>query len=230
MIRYFILLFILSSCEFLEVKAPEDVELRKMSMKASVFNPKVPSDLWDKVEEQYNMGGVDEYSEELDRKKTKMDPPKKVFSMKVKLIEKNIGSLSGLNYELDFGSSGNFLDLKDFLNEDKRGSFFLSIDLLPDIEFDGQVKPSFKVFHLSNSKKLKIDGEVHGNGCNEFRDITSFYLAQRAKGGFLVSSKSARHISLLAGTFVFVAVDNETLYFSSLTVTDSRYLNFTCRK
>lgn len=222
--------FFLISCDLLEVKAPEDVDLRTLSLKASVLNPKIPTKLWDMVEAQYNITGIDEYSEGMDRKKTKLDPPKKVFSVKVNLIEKNAGSLGGVNYQLDFGSSGNYLDLKEFLNEDKPGSFFFDIELLPEIEFEGKAKKSFRIFHLSNSKKLKISGEVHGNGCNEFRDITSFYLKQKKKGGFLVSGKSARHISLLAGTFVFVVVDNETLYFSSLTVTDSRYLNYTCRK
>ena len=230
MIRLVVLFLFLSSCDFMEIKAPKEVELRKTSLKASVLNPDVPTKLWDMVEEQYNTTGVDEYSEGLDRKKTKLDPPKKVFDVKVNLIEKNKGSLGGINYQLDFGASGNFLDLKDYLNADKPGSFFFDIQLLPEIEVEGKPRPSFKIFHLSNSKKLKINGEIHGNGCGEFRDITSFFFQQKKKGGILVSGKSARHISLLAGTFVFVAVDSETLYFSSLTVTDSRYLNFTCRK
>lgn len=212
------------------MEVPDDVEFRQVDLKASVINPKVPSFLWDKVEKQYEMGGVDEYSEELDRKKTKIDPPKKVFEMRVQLIEKNRGSLAGVNYDLDFGSSGNYLDLKDFLNAEKPGSFFFNVELTPSIEIEGKPIKGFKVFHLSNVKKLKIDGQVHGNGCNEVRDITKFFLTQKAKGGLLVSATKARHMSLLGGTFVFVAVENETLYFSSLTITDTRFLNFTCRK
>jgi hypothetical protein len=221
---------LLVSCTAQSIKAPEDVEFRAFEMKASVINPKVPTKLWDKIEEQYNTGKIDEYSEELDRKKTKIDPPKKVYEMKVRMIEKNTGSLGGINYELDFGSSGNFIDLKDFLSNENPGSFFFDVDLEPSPISEDAVNKSFRVFHLSNAKKLKIAGEVSGGGCDEYRDITSYFLQRKKDGGLLVSGNDARHVSLLAGTFVFVAVENDTLYFSSLSITDSRFPNFICRK
>lgn len=221
---------LISACTPQSIKAPEDIELRQVELKASVINPNVPTSLWDKVEEQYNTGKIDEYSEELDRKKTKIDPPKKVYDMKVRLIEKNKGSLGGINYELDMGSSGNFLDLKDFLSSDRPGSFFFDVELEPSPINEDAVNKSFRVFHLSNAKKLKIAGEVSGGGCNEYRDVTNYFLQRKKDGGLLVSGNDARHVSLLAGTFVFVAVENDTLYFTSLSVTDTRFPKFICRK
>ncbi|MEC9284030.1 MAG: hypothetical protein VX642_15050 [Bdellovibrionota bacterium] len=221
----------LSSCLFSDEGTEEVIEYTKADLRASVTNPEVPSRLWEMVEEQYSVGlKVDEYSEKLDREKTKLEAPKKVFETMVYLKEKTPGSLAGYNYAINLGSSGNLLDLKDYLNETKFGSFYLDIQLSPLNIGDGGTSKAFRVFHLSNVKKLKIGNEILGGGCNEFRDITKFFIESQKKGGILVSARGGRHMSLLAGTFIFVAVDSETLYFSNLVVTDSRFEKFLCRK
>lgn len=221
----------LSSCLFGDDEPQEVIEYTKADLRASVTNPEVPSRLWEMVEDQYSKGlKIDEYSEKLDREKTKLEAPKKVFETTVFLKEKTPGALAGYNYALNLGSSGNLLDLKDYLSETKFGSFYLDIQLSPLSIGDDGTSKAFRVFHLSNVKRLKIGNEILGGGCSEFRDITKFFIESQKKGGILVSAKGGRHLSLLAGTFVFVAVDAETLYFSSLVVTDSRFEKFLCRK
>ena len=219
-----------TACDFWTPKE-EAVEIfDRVDLRASVHNPEVPSRLWDQIEEQYSLAQkMDEYSESLDRKKTKISPPKKVFETRVFLSEKTPESLGGKSYELEFGASGNLLDLKDYLSPEKQGSFYLKFALEPLSLGPDATSKAFRVFHLSNVKELKIGKESLGGGCDQYRDITSYFIKNQERG-FLATSRGARHMSLLAGTFVFVAVEADTLYFSSLTVTDSRFEKFLCRK
>ncbi|MFK8138069.1 MAG: hypothetical protein AB8E15_06905 [Bdellovibrionales bacterium] len=219
-----LLLVILSSC--IEEDEISDSKYRTISLKSSVSNTDVPSQLWDKLEETFfEKATNDEYSEGMDYKTSKIAIPKKVMDITMLLTEKTTLSLGGYNYRLEFGSSGNRIDLKDYINNDKSGTFYLKFILNPE-----PIGQKFRVFHVSNSKVLKLNSKTLNSGCMQYRDITDYFKKMNNDKGFLISSAQARHIALLGGTFVFVTVQDNVLYFAHIDVTDSRYPDYFCRK
>lgn len=225
-IFFFFLVLILASC--LEEGSSDEIEFQEKDLRSSVRSFSLPVSLWEEIEKTYSDSMVlDEYSESFDISKTNFEIPKKIVGFNVSIREKTPGLIRGRNVRLKFGRSGSLLDLRDYINADKEGSFYFKIELeqSPNLQKDG-----FKVFHLTNSKIKKIGKEVAGNGCDEFRDITSQYNKIFTGEGLLVSTTKARHISLLAGSFIFVLVTDQILYFNHLDITDSRYLNFLCRR
>ena len=151
-------------------------------------------------------------------------PPTNFETIKVYLIERNKGVLKTGDIALSFPNGGGELDLSDFV-EPLRGSFYVVFEYLPAVE-----KPDTKVFVLSQAVSRKIGKEQVGAGCDVFMDVSKA-VADAAKGeGFLVNTSDQRHISALAGTYVFASTHDGKLHLSSLIIRDSNHRALQCRR
>jgi len=149
--------------------------------------------------------------------------------LKVYLIEKTPGILSGNGFELLFGPSGGHLDLADYL-ADRNGSFYLAIEMLGAEEaLASKVdSPQSRVFFLSRAKKRRLQGEVIGAGCSDYFDITKSFQKTMQSDGYFLNTSGGRHASVVGGTFVFRRSFGQTLQLAQLTITDSRFSQVFC--
>ena len=136
------------------------------------------------------------------------------------LIEETHGVLGGRNQKLVFGPGGGDIDLRDFILE-KKGVFRLVFDFAPDPE--GAPDPTLvrRVWYLSDAKRRKVGPDAVGAGCDTYMDISSFVTKSNEKDGILFAVNSDRHVSALAGTFLFSVKRGSRIEVSRLTFFDS---------
>jgi hypothetical protein len=192
------------------VRAASDVEL--------------PVSLWDMIEAVYDPMALEKIPQKETRSSAKFEIPTEFIPIKLYLVEKNRGILNGTNYELVYGKGGGELDLQDFVS-DRNGSFYVAMT----VNLDLGEKP-LRVFYLSNAKQRKIGGEEVGAGCDTYIDLTRYFAKAMKEKGILANTTRQQHISLLAGTYFFVASVGGRLYLSQLTIKDSRYRQLHCRR
>lgn len=167
------------------------------------------------------------YEEESDPASDKDDgygsPLPSIFvPLKVYFIEKNEGILERGNTVVQLAAGGGDLDLSEVIR-DKRGSFYLAVEFLPEME---DVKR--RVFFLSDGKQRRIDADVVGAGCDVYFDISKAFTRAMKKVGFLLNTSDGRHVSALAGTYFFAAAKGDKLYLSALRIKDSKYKSLQC--
>jgi len=150
--------------------------------------------------------------DEMFKKRPTVDP----LSFVVYLSEKTPGVLKNSAYKVRFGHGGGSLDFKDYLPEDKNGTFFLNVQYGDKLDH----KLS-KIFYLSNSKR--------GSGCNKYFEITKYWKATMSDRGLMLNTATLRHIDFMAGTFFFVSPNNGKLRLGHLTVRDSRHPELLCQ-
>jgi hypothetical protein len=150
--------------------------------------------------------------------------PTEFAPLQVYLIEKNRGILKKRDVQFSFGPGGGEIDLAEFV-ESLNGSLYLVAEFLPEAA-DVTAR---KVFYLSNAVARTVEGEKVGAGCNTYFDVTGVFAKSLLKDGILVNTRSNRHISALAGTYFFAAVQHGKLMLSSLIIRDSRYRKLQCR-
>lgn len=145
--------------------------------------------------------------------------------LKVYLIEKNKGVLKGQNLALSFVAGGGSLNLPEYV-QPLRGSFYLAYEFLPEIE-----NADVKVHFISNSviRKLSAD-ETAGSGCDKYFDLTKFSSAAMKKDGFLLNTSDQRHVSALAGTYLFTSSYDGKLHMATLVIEDSDHRALQCRR
>lgn len=143
--------------------------------------------------------------------------------IQVLLDEKNEGVLKKPSMNLEFARGGGSVDLSDFVTE-QRGSFFVKFNLTEELNNPKDLK----VFFVSGARKRKISEEVVGAGCNTYFDITKKFDAKFVKQGLKVNTTRDRHVSVLAGTFVFSVKKDNQVYISQVTFTDSRNKHLLC--
>ncbi len=198
----------------------------KISIGQGNQETKIPSELWDRLEQFYAGSGViveEKIAEQGSKQQKKIEVPVVFMPVKVYLTEKTNGALGGQNYQINFDLGGGILDLKNFVKKDHR-SFYLAIDLEEKVDAG-----SIKVFFVSNSKELPIKKDVYGAGCGKYMDVTSFYQRVIANAGIELNTAGARYIHVVGGTFVIAIVKNSSLYLSQVTILDSRLKKHMCR-
>jgi hypothetical protein len=129
----------------------------------------------------------------------------------VYLEEKNPGVLREPRMKIEFPQGGGRLNLSDYTT-DQRGSFYFRIDALEDKD------ESLHVYYVSGGRKRRIDDDEVGTGCGKILNLKSFYLSQLKSKGVLVNTTRDRHLTLLAGTYVFAYKKEASLFLSQLTV------------
>lgn len=147
---------------------------------------------------------------------------KKLFQIRVQLIEKANRALQGQNIELVMPEGGGRIDLAEYV-KGTSGSFYVKV--LPSDQVDAK---KVNVYFLSNSVKRNLEGTHWGSGCDKFFDVTSIFRKQFFKGGLLVFNTYERFVSVLAGTYVFASAEEGILHLSQLTLMDSRHMNLQC--
>jgi hypothetical protein len=217
-----VFLLLLTACE----DTPEYLKGKKtkVNMTASTQDVKLPAKLWEELEAIYQPLILDQSRVEEEGSRAKLEIPKEFFGFSFYLVEKNRGIVKHGDHELVFEKGGGTLDLADFLS-DQKGSFYVA--MRPQLELDKNDK--LRVFYLSNSRRLNIDGEVHGGGCDKYMDVTQFFNERMKKEGVLANTTKQRHVGLLVGTYFFAVSIKGKLYLSQLTVKDSRFKKLHCQ-
>lgn len=161
---------------------------------------KIPGSLWDILEnkKEFHKGGL----EEVQAKDGSISIQNVFNLMVVRLKEKdsNMPVLGGENFEIISGRSGAFVDLADYIKSDS-GTFNFSFHWEKKEEPD---KRLVRIFYLSGAKRRLVDGQVLGAGCNKYMEITGLYFKKILSETFEVNVTRKRHVSLLAGVYLFV--------------------------
>jgi hypothetical protein len=148
---------------------------------------------------------------------------KKFMGIKVYLYEKTPGIMRGSNFLVHFERGGGELDLANYLS-DRNGSFYIAME--PDVN---EPLADLRVFYVSQGRKRRVDGGIWGAGCGVFMDITSYYYKTHKDAGILTNTTRERHVTVLAGQYVFYAHKGGSLLMSQLTIKDSRFPRLYCQ-
>ncbi|MGE0525759.1 MAG: hypothetical protein AB7G93_19220 [Bdellovibrionales bacterium] len=119
---------------------------------------------------------------------------------------------------------GGVVDLAEVVTP-VRGAFHVKIVAKTDKD---EPIEDLRVFFVSRGKKRRIAGQDFGAGCGKFMDITRYFHKRMADSGFDLYTADQRYVSVLAGTFVLVGFDPETLHVGSVSFTDSRFSDLLC--
>jgi hypothetical protein len=140
----------------------------------------------------------------------------------VVLKEKNSGVLKEPEIRISLARGGGKIDLAEYLGQ-VSGTFFLKFEM-------EEFKPFEKmdVFFVSKSRKRKVDGEEWGAGCGKIFSLKSFMTKVGLEKGIEVNTTRARHVSLLAGHFVFGWNDGKRMKITRVSFTDSSKSSLLC--
>jgi hypothetical protein len=150
-------------------------------------------------------------------------PPILYSSVQVFLTEKNPGVLKAPAWRLNFPVGGGTLDLSAYVTG-APGSFYVGFEL-PE-EF--QTGTNFKVLFISQGRKRRIDDRIFGAGCSQVLDITSKFQAMMKSEGIKANTTRQRHVTLLAGHYIFSVLKEGRIYITQATLTDSKNKNLLC--
>jgi hypothetical protein len=142
---------------------------------------------------------------------------------KVFLTEKNPDILRSPAYEVELPRGGGSIDLAKYLTGNQ-GSFYVGFELPEEIA----AGTNFKAIYISDARKRKIDERVFGAGCNQYFDMTPKFLLMMKGEGIKANTTRQRHVTVLAGHYIFSAMKDNRIYITQVTLTDSRYKNLLC--
>lgn len=140
----------------------------------------------------------------------------------VVLREKNAGVLIEPEIRISLPRGGGVVDLAEYLGS-TRGTFFLKFEME---EF--QPYENLDVFFVSKSRKRKVENEEWGAGCQAVFSLKSYMTKVGFDQGIEVNTTRARHVSLLAGHFVFGWNDGKRMKVTRVTFTDSSNSRLLC--
>jgi len=174
---------------------------------------KIPASIWDLVEKTG------------DEKSTAEASNAGIFysSVKVFFTEKNQNILNKPAYEVELPRGGGNIDLANYLTG-QQGTFYVGFDL-PE-EF--QTGTNFKAIYVSDARKRKLDERIFGAGCNQYFEITPKFLLMMKTEGIKANTTRQRHVTVLAGHYIFSVMKDNRIYITQVTLTDSRYKNLLC--
>lgn len=122
----------------------------------------------------------------------------------------------------NFPKGGGLIDLKDVVTG--QGSFYLNF---PKEQFE-TLPELMHLYYISQAPVKKIDSEKFGLGCGKWIDIKNKF-SQLQKPDFLkVNSTDQRYLHVLAGHYLFVFRNNNQIYLTQLSITDTRYSDKLC--
>lgn len=142
---------------------------------------------------------------------------------KVFLTEKNPDILRSPAYEIELPRGGGSIDLAKYLTGNQ-GSFYVGFELPEEIA----AGTNFKAIYISDARKRKLDERVFGAGCNQYFDITPKFLLMMKGEGIKANTTRQRHVTVLAGHYIFSAMKDNRIYITQITLTDSRNKNLLC--
>ena len=154
---------------------------------------------------------------------SKLLTPVYVFvPLQIELNEKNKGVLQSSPQRFSFPKGGGRLDLKNIITG--QGSFYLNF---PAEQFT-KLPELMHLYYVSQAPVKKIDQENFGLGCGKWVDIKKQFTHLQKADFFKLNTTALRYLYVLSGHYVFVFRENNQIYLSQLTITDSRYENELC--
>lgn len=174
---------------------------------------KIPARVWDLIENRESAKTADGAS----------TPGIFYSSAKLFLTEKNQKILRNPSFVLELPRGGGIVDLADYLSGEQ-GSFYVGFELPEEFQ-DGQ---NFRVIYISQARKRKLGDRIFGAGCNQYVDITPKFLEMMKGEGLKVNTTRQRHVTVLAGHFIFSVMKENRIYITQVTITDSRNKNLLC--
>lgn len=144
-------------------------------------------------------------------------------SVKLFLTEKNPSILQSPAYEIELPRGGGSIDLAKYLTGNQ-GSFYVGFELPEEITTGA----NFKALYISDARKRKLDERIFGAGCNQYFDITQKFLLMMKSEGIKANTTRQRHVTVLAGHYIFSAMKDNRIYITQVNLTDSRYKNLLC--
>ncbi|MGZ3747146.1 MAG: hypothetical protein ACXWRE_07255 [Pseudobdellovibrionaceae bacterium] len=144
-------------------------------------------------------------------------------SVKLFLTEKNPHILQTPSYVIEFPQGGGMVDLAQYLSG-QQGSFYVGFELPPEF----QEGSNFKAIYISKARKRKLDERIFGAGCNKYFDITPKFLEMMKTEGIKANTTRQRHVTLLAGHYIFSVIKDHRLHITQVTITDSQNKNLLC--
>ncbi|MFN8847468.1 MAG: hypothetical protein ACK5W9_11520 [Bdellovibrionales bacterium] len=142
--------------------------------------------------------------------------------VQVKFSQKSPGLLNEGNVIYEFASGGGNIDLSQVVSGQK-GTFFISFHMPGTDNFTNG-----RVFFISRSRQRKIEGEVVGSGCKTLLDLSSSLGQLNFKGELKLNTTRDRHISILAGHFVFLTETDKSWIVSQISFNDSKRQDLIC--
>ena len=144
-------------------------------------------------------------------------------SIQVFLTEKNERVLKAPATVIELPRGGGSIDLAEYTTGDA-GTFFVGFEL-PEEFKEGK---NFKALYVSQGRKRKIENRVFGAGCNQFFDITKKFTEMMANEGIKANTTRQRHVTLLAGHYIFSIIKETRIFITQVTITDSKNKNLLC--
>lgn len=145
-------------------------------------------------------------------------------SLFVRFREKNPGVLLEKETIFELPSGGGQLDLSQIVSG-KKGSFYVSFDFPAASE-----TLQTKVFFLSESRQRKVEGEIWGSGCRKILELTSTLAKRQFKNEIMVNTLRDRHVSILAGHFIFLSETESSWTVSQVSMMDSNRKDLICNE
>ncbi|WP_413290246.1 hypothetical protein [Bdellovibrio sp. HCB337] len=203
--------FVLGACTKADTFRTEHPQEVKIDDLPTDF--KIPADIWTLVEKT----GDGKEHEETGNAGVSYS------SVKIYLKEKNPEILQSSSYTIELPRGGGKIDLSDYTSG-KLGTFYVGFELPPEF----QEGTNFKAIYISQGRKRKIDDRVFGAGCNQYFEITPKFLEMMKTEGIKANTTRQRHVTVLAGHYIFSVMKDNRIYITQATITDSKNKNLLC--
>lgn len=194
-------------------KTEETVAIKETVIEDVAQDIKIPQAAWDLLEFK---------SESAETATSSHD---QVFAeITVVLTEKNPDILSEPTVRIKLPKGGGAIDFSRYVTG-KQGTFYVKFEFA---DFENAVQK--RVLFVSKARKRKIGGEIFGEGCNKFSDITDKYFEKMAEDGIKVNTTQQRYLSVLGGHFLFSAKRDNMIAISQVSFYHSQHQNLMCEE
>lgn len=229
---------------------------RQIEVKVAGEDVKIPSDVWNLIEDKGIKESQKIIKAELAQKKSEEPPSEhgqKTSATHGEPVENQGEGTSSTSSLTQAGANFNFVPVKVFLTEKNKGvlresAFEISlprgggkVDLSEfttgitgtfyvaiEMELPEGITSPSTVHFVSNSRQRKVDGKIIGSGCDVFMDIKDFLLKAQESTGVVVNTNRNRHLSVLGGTFVMSAKGERETSITQVTFVDSKKPEYFC--
>lgn len=194
-------------------------EYRQVKFEELSEDVKVPTKAWDLLE--FKTAAAEEEGASPPTKALKNLVFSEVF---VYLVQKNEGVIEGESIKITLPRGGGTIDLGKYVTNTK-GSFFVGFDF-----------PSFataskkKVIFVSNTRKRRLEDKIVGAGCNQILDISTRFIKAMEAEGLKVNTTQERYLSVLGGTFLFSAQEDNDIHLAQVTFKNSAHAPLFCEE
>lgn len=178
-------------------------ELPVLRIPESVHDITLPSNLWEMISgRQLLVGSVT------------------FFPISMEVEEKTKGVLKQPAFRVQFPKGGGNFDLHQMVRP-VRGTFF--------VRFPKELgEAGAKVFFVSRSPEIEIQGRKVGGGCHRFFEVTKGVWSASQGQGLAFNTSEDRHVLALGGSFVFVIAKGAQVEVAQVTFFDSQKKQWTC--